>query len=306
MLHNTEFIRNLMAHYSYPQEAEELFIKVLNHLDEDKDFGDRFDALHEKFSSYKSRFDSEIISELKIIAEEKGYSEYTLCFVFLLSLTEELHEQYVLLGIDEKVYYDTMDDLRCKLLECMECEYVPGTFVPDWFDGFFRLKRIAYGRFQYELCRFNSDKEFTLKCGHVIKPGDIYVNFHIPSSGVSLSNEVRLVSYKEAYKHFKPLFPDGTVIFGCGSWLLYPRHREFLPEGMNILNFMDDFETVNWNERDDFHNDWRIFGHYSDLPWNELPKDTKLRKAYAEWICAGNKVGDAFGVFAFDGEKILK
>ena len=37
--------------------------------------------------------------------------------------------------------------------------------------------------------------DFTTSCGHEIKSGDKYVNFHIPSSGVSLTDEIRFDSY---------------------------------------------------------------------------------------------------------------
>ena len=306
MKYNSKFIQDFMAHYSYPEEATALFTKVLDEIDNDTALSDEFEKYLQMFSSHTARIDDEILVPLKSLAEERGYSEYTFYFVFLLLLTEDLYNDYNLIGIDEKIYYDTMADLRYKLLECIECEHVPGTFVPNWFNGFFRLERFAYGRFQYEISTYTDDEPFVMKNGHVVKDGDIYINFHIPSSGVSMSDEVRIASYKEAYSHVKGLFPDGNVLFGCGSWLLFEKHREFLPQGMNILRFMDDFELVHSDERDSFNDDWRIFGHYSDLPIEEVPRDTKLRKAYAEWICSGHKTGSGFGLFLFDGEKIIK
>ena len=129
----------------------------------------------------------------------------------------------------------------------------------------------------------------------------------IDAYGIPLTDEVRLASYKAAYPHFVHLFEDGIVIFGCSSWLLYPRHREFLPAGMNLLKFMGDFEMVSGKETpDDFHDRWRVFGRYTDLPDDQLPKDTTMRRAYAEWLQAGNPTGRGFGIIAFDGEKILR
>ena len=84
---------------------------------------------------------------------------------------------------------------------------MPGTFVAGWNDGAFKMKRFAYGRFQYELCTYNWENDFVTSCGKVLKVGDTYVNFHIPSSGIPLTDEVRLASYKEAYKHYKHLSP---------------------------------------------------------------------------------------------------
>ncbi len=303
---NTEFIKNFMDYYDYPTEAKKLFSEVLSKLDENKNYGRSFGCLVKKFEDCKTDIDNKLLDKLSALAEKMGYSEYTLHFCFLLSLTEELKNKYLLLGIEEKIYYDTMADLKYKLMECIECEKVPGTFVAGWFNGFFRMSRVAYGRFQFEVCEYNNDEPFIMKCGKEIKKGDKYINFHIPSSGQPLTDDVRLDSYKKAYKYVNRFFDDKIVIFGCGSWLLYPRHREFLPEGMNILRFMDDFEIVEWKEREGFSNGWRVFGYVSDLPCEQLPRDTKLRAAYAQWLCDGNNGGDGFGLFAFDGNKILK
>lgn len=307
MKHNTQFIQDFMKHYDYPSEAVELFTEVLNMLDTDKWFGSKFDELIDEFNCHRNNLDQKLLNKLTVLGTIRGYKYYTVHFVFLLCLTETLKSRYELIGIDEKIYYDTMADLRYKLMECIECKGVPGTFVASWFNGFFRLERFAYGRFQFEVSRFdNNGLPYTMDCGKVINPGDIYIGFHIPSSGVPLTDDVRLSSYKEAYKHVKHLFPDGVVIFGCGSWLLYPKHREFLPETMNILRFMDDFDLVDWDEHGDFHDCWRIFGKDAKLPADKLPQNTKLKKAYAQWLIDGNKAGSGFGLIAFNGRKILR
>lgn len=305
MKHNTEFIQQFMAHYNYPEDAVKLFTEVLDKLDNNKTYAKIFDGLFDKFTQHRSQIEQKLLNKLCVLSFFMGYKYYTLYFVFILSLTERLKTQYTLLGIDEKVYYETMNDLKCKLLECMECRGVPGTFVASWFNGFFTLDRFAYGRFQYELSGYGKDEPFTMKNGHVVKKGDTLINFHIPSSGVPLTDEVRLASYKEAYKHFKNFFPDGNVIFCCSSWLLYPRHREFLPEHLNILKFLNDFEIVDWSEEEGFHDCWRVFGKDAKLPPEKLPCDTSLKKAYAEWLCTEKKTGHGYGLIMFDGEKII-
>lgn len=305
-MHNSKFIQDFMVRYNYPEEAVKLFTDVLDALDKDKAFGKAFDLIKERFDYHQTRIDDKILIPLGLLGGIKGYSKYTMHFVFLLSLTQELKYQYTLLGINEDVYWQTMDDLRCKLLECIECKGMPGTFVASWFDGFFRLDRVAYGRFQYEVNTFDKDEPFTMSCGHTVNPGDIYINFHIPSSGIPLTDEVRFDSYKKAYEHVKNMFDGKNVIFGCGSWLLFPKHKDFLPERLNILKFLNDFEIVESHESDRFGDIWRVFGKDADLPYEKLPTDTSLKKAYAEWLRAGNKTGSGFGLFMFDGEKIVR
>lgn len=305
MKHNSEFIQDFMSRCDYPDEAVRLFTEILSILDNVKAYAKIYDGLLDKFFFHQSRIESKLLARLTVLAKLMGYSPLTMHFVFLLSLTEDLKKQYTLFGIDEELYWDTMKDLKYKMLECMECKGVPGSVNPSWLDGFFHLDRIAYGRFQYEVGEYNEAEPFTMKNGHVVKKGDVLINFHIPSSGVPLTDEVRYESYRKAYEHVKGFFPDGNVIFCCSSWLLFPRHREFLPKNMNILKFMDDFEIVRSGEDKKFHDGWRIFGRYADLPPEKLPRDTALRKAYAEWLCAGNKTGFGFGLFMFDGEKIV-
>ena len=51
---------------------------------------------------------------------------------------------------------------------------------------------------------------------------------------------------------------------------------------------------------------WRIFGKDAGLPAEQLPRDTGLRRAYADWIQKGGNVGGGYGILFFDGEKIIK
>ncbi len=306
MKHYNDFIVSFMERYHYPEIAVKEFTRIEKRLDEEKDFGDRFDAILNGYMYPEADGLGQALEEVKKLGEEYGENEYTIQFLLILNCMPTLKERYDAAGIDEKIFWDSADDLRCKLLECIKCKEVPGTFVAGWNDGFLKMDRFAYGRFQYEVRKYDFDFDFITRCGHRVRRGDTLINFHIPSSGVPLTDEVRLSSYKEAYKHYVHLFPDGKVIFSCGSWLLYPKHREFLPEHSNILKFMDDFEIVSWSEYDHFSNDWRVFDKYAGLPYDQLPRDTSLRRAYADWLVKTGKAGDAFGVIVFDGERICR
>jgi len=307
MKYNTQFIQSFMAEYSYPKEAVDCFTEILTRLDNDNAFSAAFeDAVKEYAIPDTDIHIGTVLEKLTVIAEKENINEYSLHFVFLLTLTEPLKKLYEQRGLDMQVYHDTMDDLRCKLIECIKCEEVPGTFVGGWFDGFFKLRRFAYGRFQFEEAPYNFNFDFVTSCGKVVKKGDFALGFHIPSSGIPLTDEVRLDSYKKAYNAYKDRFPDGLAIFRCGSWLLYPKHREFLPATSNILRFMDDFEIACWEEKKGFPNGWRVFDKDSDLPYEQLPRDTSLRRAYADWLISGHNGGDACGIIIFDGEKILR
>ncbi len=305
MIHNSKYFVDFMERFDFQEEAKDCFNALTRRLDSEAALSEKYDAiLNEYMHPVANDEIRPSLNELAKLAEENGINVYSLNCVFLIHCAEILEGRYEEAGIDKSIYWDTMADIKYKLTECINCEEVPGIFVPDWYNGFHDMTRFAYGRFQYEMREF--DEEFTTSCGIKIKSGDKYVNFHIPSSGVPLTDEVRLDSYKKAYKAFKHEFNDDKVIFGCSSWLLYQKHREFLPPHLNILKFMDDFEIVSTHESDDFSNGWRVFGKDSDLPVDQLPRNNSLQRAYADWLLAGNGAGGAFGIIVFDGEKILR
>ena len=306
MQHFSPYIRGFLARYGYPEEAVALFTEVERRLDSEPAHGAAFDLHLRKYMAEDAEGLGEALTAMDELAAEMGYSPYTMEFVFIMNCTELLKPRYDAAGVEEEIFWRGCDDLRCKLLECIECKGVPGTFVAGWNHGFLKFDRFAYGRFQYEVRTFDFDFDFLSSCGKRISNGDTFVNFHIPSSGIPLTDEVRMASYKEAYRHVKHLFPDGLAVFGCGSWLLYPRHREFLPKTSNILKFLNDFEIVCWEEKETFGDAWRVFGRYADLPPEQLPRDTSLRRAFAEWLCAGRKTGSGFGFIVFDGENIMR
>ena len=271
------------------------------------------DALYAAFLSVLNDFTAgrtagmgEALDRLSALAEKYGViSEYGLHLLLVTNGLPYIHKVFAEKGMPDSVFYETMDDVRCKVNECVECKGEVGTFVAGWYDRFFYGACFAFGRFQYEKAAFGEDS-FTLSCGKTLKKGDLFINMHIPSRGIPLTDEIRLASYRAAYEHYKRFFEDGIVIFGCHSWLLYDKHLEFLPEGMNIRKFVRDFELVYSVPTEEFGDIWRVFGRYAGLPYEELPRDTALRKAYAEWLCSGHKSGVGLGVFAFDGEKIVR
>ncbi len=305
MKHNTEFIQNLMNKINFPEEAKVVFTKILNRLDADSEFAKPFDIAYRSYMFPNAAVIKPALASISRMAEKFGENEYTMHMVFILSCMEELYRRYKIFGYSDEIYYQSADDLRCKLIECMDCEEVPGTFVASWNDGMLRMDRFALGRFQFEKDHFTHKGGFVTKCGYKIEENSTVINFHIPSSGITLTDDVRLDSYKKAYEFYKDCF-DGPVIFCCGSWLLYPEHRKFLPENSNILRFMDDFEMISVGESEEFHNGWRVFGKDSDLPITQLPEKTSLQRAYKKWLLDGNKAGDGYGIIVFDGEKILR
>lgn len=299
---NITYIEYLANKLSYPDEGKASILcdakKVTENEKADilmQDAVDSFERTNYSFDGMSARFDS--------IADAAGIHKYAAAMLMLMQACETLEKKYAENGYDDKLFTDTMADLRFKFIECKKVKNVWGTFVAFWYPGFFRMTRFALGRFQYE--KISYSKKYTGIAGNFVKEGDTVLNFHIPSSGVSLTEEVRLDSYKKAKEFFYP-DSDKPVPFVCSSWLLWPGYEDCLPERSNVRAFRHDFTLVDANESAEFGNAWRVFDSYAEKDVSEWPRDTSQRRAFAEYTEQGGKHGSGYGVFFFDGEKIVK
>ncbi|MHB1154805.1 MAG: acyltransferase domain-containing protein [Eubacteriales bacterium] len=312
MAYSFECACTLLEHLGIDTVNVNYFGKRISKITADSEYNELFRSAVEKYQADDSMEIDAIVQDLNAIAERFKENQYTIHFLFLLANTHWLHERYLQAGISDEIYYCSMDDLRCKLSECIECKGVPGTFVVTWFGRFFRVSRFGLGRFQFETIKLECKGGFTSSCGFHIEDGTTVLNIHIPSSGIPLTDEVRFDSYRRAREFYRNVkntaafFRDGPTVFHCSSWLLYDKQREFLPVESNILKFLNDFELISSGDSDNFGNAWRVFGHWASLPAEMWPKDTKLRAAYANRILSGGKTGSGRGVILFNGDKILR
>ena len=159
------------------------------------------------------------------------------------------------------------------------------------------------GRFQYEPYGTWGHDDVTLPCGYTVTRDHKVLHMHIPSTGVSLTDDVRNTSYAMASDYFKDYFEGGPVVITTHSWLIYPPHREFLPKSSHILRFMDDFAITAQDDQNGFPDAWRVFNAYADLPVDEWPEDTSLRRAYKEWLLSGHHGGEGRGLIVMDKGK---
>lgn len=298
------FNKNALRKLNLPAEAIECFERLWAAIDSDAVLSARLNALAKEYFNPAEKPFEGLIASLNEIALQYGLNNYTLQFAFIFAQCGDLFEAYKAKGIDEQIFWSGLDDFRCKLNECKACKGVWGTFVGHWFWGFFRLTRFALGRFQYEVITYDK-ANYTFANGVKLTEGDKVINFHIPSSGVSLTDEVRFESYKRAFDFYKDIFGGDYIICHCGSWLLYPQYLSFLPESSNLARFINDFVSVEAKVDDGFSNAWRLYGAAAELPPEKWPQDTSLRKAFAQYVLGGGKTGSSNSVFLFDGEKII-
>ncbi len=292
----------VMEKLDFPQEAKEAIIKAEEKILNNEKANKIYDSMYRDYWLKKRNFDkfSHKVKEVAALIDE---SEYTVNLVLLLNCTKPLLAKYKKEGISEDVYWNTIVDLKVKMIECMENHNVWGTFVEGWFRAFYTLERFGLGRFQYELSDFCEE----LYCEHgvTIKDSEFVLGMHIPSHLGPLTYDVRMDSYKKAYAFFRDRFKDKFAYFCCGSWLLYPDNLNILPENSNVSDFLLDFEPLDITRTYDFGDAWRIFGPDAHKPPKELPRKTTMQRAFAEWLEQGKKPGHAYCLIIFDGEKLL-
>lgn len=234
----------------------------------------------------------EVLKAADAAAKEAGIAAYTADLLIYLLMTARLKERYQEKGIPEQIWLDSCMDLNWKLHECHKMYGIWGSFVSWWFDGFYEMTRFALGRLQFELIDFPESYE---KTGHVRPEGmKKVINMHIPSCG-PLKKEDCEASFRQAAEFFADAFPGEEIAFFCESWLLYPRHREFLSADSGIVQFMSFFDIYKTGEEDG--DLWRIYNREYDGKPETLPEDTSIQRGYKKLLLSGGHAGYGEGIF---------
>lgn len=279
-------IKRIMSKLDFPAEAIEYLAEQYARLtasDETKDaLSLAHDALFVKEGDY--------MSPINEIAEKTGIHDHTVSMLVLLDAADTLRNVYKENGLSDKVWYDSMYDLRTKLLEYKNLTGLWGTNVESWFKQFFTLDRFALGRLQYNKGTLNTD------CGEMLKAGDTVIYIHIPSSGPLNIDDVR-ESLRMARDWYKKDFEGGDVPLACSSWLLYTPLTERLPDRSNIKKFAALFDIFDNRGESTNKNFWRIFYRkYSPELLSEIEPKNSLERAAVELIKSGDSLGVGLGI----------
>ncbi len=289
-------LREYMQRLTFPPEAVEALLPQMSA---------EIDVIGQKYMAEEIEW-VEALEQVKVLGEGEGYGRQMMLAV---SCMPELRRRYAEAGLDEELFWDIMMDLKYKLMECKKVKGEWGSFVAPWFDWHFKMKRFALGRLQFEEREWYPEEPFK-KYGIVVNKGDIVINMHIPSAG-PLTEELRMDAYRRAYDFFADCYRDGKLVMVCNSWLLDPVYQTFLPETSNIVGFQKDFEILQVEKKENFGDSWRIFGAPGDTVVNqsnaaEMPRETSMQRAFADFLAGGGKTGNGFGVIVFDGNQIIR
>lgn len=219
------------------------------------------------------------------IEAETGVHRFTVSMLLMLAFTRHLKELYAARRLDDGMYFDILQDLRCKNNECFQLHGVYGSFVMKWELKIFNILLFCFRRLQFEPKPLENDVVTSVG---VIKGGAPAVSIHIPSNG-----RLDIGLCGDSVKCARAFFGADTVFY-CNSWLLFPANREIITPPSNILKFMDLFETVSCAEsRADL---WRIFAVNDTDDFEALPEDTSLRRDFKRRLLCGGSVGVGLGI----------
>ena len=266
-------------------------------ISECKESRDRFQRIVSGYEKNPNYITLELDDEVKAMAEAAKIHLYTAHLVLFIALTKTLRQRLTQLKLSKKNVLGTIADFKYKMKECEEIHGLVGIEQWSWYVRVLGLSIIAIGRLEFEV------KEYTggtyRKGEKVLSKGNTVLSVHIPRNGEPLDEKLCNRAYKEAKAFFCTLLGVQDIAFFCSSWLLYEKNRELLPPTSNIVKFMNRFDIVENIECTDERNTPMpfIFLKKSGTPISELPRDSSLRRAFAEMLENGGKLGYGNGIF---------
>ena len=221
----------------------------------------------------------------KQLSEQLGEDKYGIkIFAIEIKAAAKAYDNYKKLGISDKIYFDTMRAFRRQLYESYT---ETNGFIFD--RGSWDVRHISLSLFRIGELEYAPDNKY----------GEDVLAVHIPSDAV-MAEENLDASFSEARLFFKKYYPKyANLRITCGSWLLSPRLREFLPEGSKILKFQSRFHI----ERElggESCLRW-VFGaagkSAAELDIANLPEDTSLQRGIKAKLLCGESIGSTYGIY---------
>jgi hypothetical protein len=290
-----EYVLTFMSKYGFNADCIDFTIKIYDEIMAKK--SEEFTQIITPYLKNKNADVVNIYESVQAMANSIGVNEYSAWLVLYLCLSKRLKEYYVENNISLDVYDTTIQDIKYKANECYAIYGTWGIFVPFWMVGFFALTRFGLGRLQFEIKKFNREYE---KNGVSLGKDDNVINVHIPRTQTRLDRVSLDDAYQKAKDFFKDYFVDKHTVFVCHSWLFYPKNKEVLKPTSNIYSFVSDYDIIESKEYSDYSEVWRLFDVHYNGNVEDLPQDTSLRRAYAEWIRNGTPTGEGYGVYVYD------
>lgn len=257
------------------------------------------EAIDDYNKSIQIDYGNDVLVKAEKAGKNAGVHPYTAGLLIFMCFTKHLKELYDEKGISEKIYHDSMLDLRYKLEECKLVKNIIGSFVAWWFPGFFDMTRFALGRLQFEMSTYQG-KDYE-KNGKKLVKGDRVINVHIPRSDTPITKEATDDAYAQAADFFIHEVTNKQVVFVCHSWLLFSDTLEVFPKHTNTYRFIHEYDVV-WNSYDkegEYNDAWRLFDMDYTGNIEDYPENTSMRRVYKQYLLDGGRTGEGFGIIIY-------
>jgi hypothetical protein len=209
----------------------------------------------------------------------------------LLAALPDVRRYHRQRGIPDAVSWATLADLGRQMALCRRIFGRGGLAGLGWLALHFRGMLYQLGRLQYERTVVRLDR---VRAVFPDADADLpALGVHIPATG-PLTPQRCDGSFRRAARFFDRYFPEAGYRHAvCGSWLLDPQLRGYLPASSNIVRFQERFQPVPAGPRapDDeqvlelvFQRERRPI-EPGDL--DRLPRGTALQRALVGHLKAG-------------------
>ena len=178
-------------------------------------------------------------------------------------------------GIPETIYRDTMA-FGTRYLWAGKKAYGHWCFTAGWwFQRHLAMELFRLGSLEYELVNLPEGRRIYI---HIPRDADL--------SPDALDDSLRRC--REFTATFYPAWAKAEI--WCDSWLMSPAIRPLLPEHSRIRGFQDRFDLQSMDTENMGAVDW-VFPGMKDVPLEDLPEDTELRRKMKAFLLAGGKPG---------------
>ena len=285
-------IKAFAEHIGLPEEAQILAVPLSERI---------FNEYPEEYAAIREKIQDK--EQIYALAEKMNEEQDLVMLAVCLLLGIDAEALYRERGIAEDIYWASMRDITIWTKTCMKMRGHVGLYEYGWIINFLQASIVRLHRLEFHIISFMDNKTWT-KAGVTVNGGAPVINIHIPEDG-PLNHDDVIESYRRAYRYFGC---TGVQAFVCSSWLLYPGNYEFLSERSNIRKFMNDFDIITRHDSRWSNDLWRVFG--PTLPCDDpakLPQNTELQRGMSRYLREHDcTTGSGYGIFLFDGEKVIK
>ncbi|WP_367323929.1 acyltransferase domain-containing protein [Streptomyces sp. HUAS ZL42] len=160
---------------------------------------------------------------------------------------------------------------------------------PRWLTLHFRGELYQLGRLQFQRGRIGTWLSDSIAAqGLPLGPGDPGLGVHVPDFLGPLTPEACDRSLALAREFFARHYPEEPyTVATCGSWLLDPQLKQYLPAHSNIVRFQERFRVGHLPAEPEDEAPIRYVFGTEDVPLEKLPRRSALERAVVDHLRDG-------------------